>query len=189
MPLPVQFHRLAGTVPEGKISSEALRVSFRGQAYVLSPMEAGDPSKLLLAEGATEFDRPFDPKKWVLGVSAAPESSPEDVQAFYAVAHCGDPARLDDTLAFVSPRARGKRLSHLITYGVYLELLRLPRPFVLRQRIDHPKLRLHARCGFAPPLRPLRDGKVEVGRFDLHAVLSRIESENEIRELTLPKVA
>jgi hypothetical protein len=125
----------------------------------------------------------------VVGVSAAPAASPDDVHAFYAVAHSGDPGRLDDTLAFVCPRARGKRLSHLITYGVYLELLRLPRPFVLCQIIDHPKLQRHARCGFAPPLRPLRQGKVEVGRFDLHTVLSRIESENDVRELPLPKVA
>jgi len=28
------------------------------------------------------------------------------------------------------------------------------------------------------------DGKVELGNFDIHAILSRIESENEIVELT-----
>lgn len=188
MPFPFPHRRPAkiGTKPS---ASELRRVSFRGQTYVLSSLAPTDPARIVRAEGLEEFARDFDPARWIVGVSAAPEGSPGPVDAFYAVGHSGDPGRLDDTLAFVAPRARGKHLSHLITYGVYLELLRLPGPFVLCQIVDHPKLQLHARCGFAPPVRPLRDGKVEVGRFDLHAVLSRIESENEIRELPLTKVA
>lgn len=133
-----------------------------------------------------EVARDFDPARWVLGLSVAPADAPADVLGFYAVAHTGDPDRLDDTLAFVSPRARGLHLSHLLIYGMYLALLALERSFVLCEVIDHPRLRLHARCGFAPPVRPLRDGKVEAGRFDLHAVLSRIESEDDIREVPGP---
>jgi len=112
----------------------------------------------------------------------ATADAPSDVLGFYAIAHSGDPERFDDTLEFVAPRARGKHLSHLLIYGVYLELLELPQPFTLCETIDHPRLRLHARCGFAPPIRPLKDGRVEVGKFDLHAMLSRLESEDEIRE-------
>jgi hypothetical protein len=189
MLLPLSFKRPAGKGPERKVSSEVRRVSFRGKVYLLAPMDPADPERIVRAEGAPEFARPFAPETWILGVSAALDRSPGDVLAFYAVAHSGDRGRLDETLAFVSPRARGEHLSHLITYGTYLELLRLPHPFVLCQIIDHPKLRLHARCGLAPPLRPLRDGKVEVGRFDLHSVLSRIESENDIRELPAIRVA
>ncbi len=146
-------------------------------------MEPEDPKRIIEAAGSFEFTKTYERDEWVLGLSAAFERAPEDPQAFYAVAHSGDPERLDNNLAFVDPRARGKHLSHLVIYGVYLELLRLPGPFSLCEIIDHPRLRLHARCGFAPPVRKLRSGKVEINKFDLHAVLSRIEAEHEIREL------
>jgi hypothetical protein len=168
----------------GGPAGAARRFAFRRKEYVLSPISAEHPRRIAEAEGIAEFARDFDPERWVLGLAAAPADAPDDFLGFYGVAHTGDPQRLDDTLAFVSPRARGLHLSHLLIYGVYLALLALDRSFVLCESIDHPRLRLHARCGFAPPVRPLRDGKVEVGRFDLHAVLSRIESEDEIREVS-----
>jgi hypothetical protein len=162
------------------------RFDFRGKEYVLAPIAADHPRRIAEAEGGAEFARDFDPKRWVLGFGVAPARDPDDFLGFYAVAHTGNPERFDDTLAFVSPRARGLHLSHLLIYGVYLALLALDRSFVLCEVIDNPRLRFHARCGFAPPVRPLRDGKVEVGRFDLHAVLSRIEAEDEIREVLGP---
>lgn len=160
------------------------RFVFRGKEYLLSLLGPSDPQSIAEAEGMPEFARAFDPDRWVVGLAVAPKEAPEDALGFYAVAHRGNSERLDDTLALVSPRARGRHLSHLLVYGVYLELLGLDRSFVLCEAIDHPRLRLHARCGFAPPVRPLRDGKVEIGRFDLHAVLCRIESEDKIREVT-----
>ncbi|MBI5017436.1 MAG: hypothetical protein HZB55_18355 [Deltaproteobacteria bacterium] len=157
--------------------------TFRGQEYILRAIGPADPRRIAEAEGVTECAKDFPAQGWVVGLAVAKTEAPDDDLGFYAVAHGAAPERLDDTLAFVAPRARGLHLSHLLIYGVYLELLALDRPFVLCEMIDHPRLRLHARCGFAPPVRPLRDGKVELGRFDLHAVLCRIESEDDIREI------
>ncbi len=176
-------HSATPSEPHDGTSLEARRFLFRESVYRLSPLSPKDPERIARAEGALEYARPYDPSCWVLGLSAAPENEPEDIQAFYAVGHSGVPERLDNTLAFVCPGARGRHLSHLVIYGVYLELLRLPGFFVLCESIDHPRLRLHARCGFAPPVRKLRNGKVEIGRFEFHTVLSRIEAEDGIREL------
>lgn len=158
------------------------RFQFRGQGYVLIPIGPAEPFRIMAAEGAQDA-RSFDAARWVMGFAAARTEAPDDLLAFYAVAWTDDPATFDDTLAFVAPRARGLRLSHLLIYRMYLALLALDRSFVLCETIDNPRLRLHARCGFAPPVRPLRNGKVEVQRFDLHTVLCRIESEDDIREL------
>jgi len=165
-------------------SAAPRRFAFRGREYVLSSIEPDEPRRIAEAEGMAEFARDFDRERWMIGLSVAPADAPDDVLGFYAVAHTGDPERLDDTLAFVSPRARGRHLSHLLIYGVYLALLAFDRPFVLCEVIDNPRLQFHARCGFAPPVRPLRHGKIEIGRFDLHAVLCRIESEDDIREVS-----
>jgi len=160
----------------------------QGAEYVGYPIESDAPRKI--AEGAAqpEHARDFDPARWVLGLAVAEARRPGHPLGFYAVAHTGDPTCYDDTLIFVRPEARGRRLSLLLIYGAYLGLLRTSLSFRLREILDHPRLRLHARCGFAPPVRKLVDGKVELGNFDLHAVLSRIESENHIEELapTLP---
>ncbi|MBE0618330.1 MAG: hypothetical protein IH608_10455 [Proteobacteria bacterium] len=163
----------------------AFRRSYRlrGKRYVVYPI--GPAAPRWVAEGTAEpgFAREFDPARWVLGVAVAEADNAEQPLGFYAVAHQGDPTCYDDTLIFVRPEARGRRLSLLLVFVVYLELLRASLSFRLREAIDHPRLRLHARCGFAPPVRKLVDGKVELGNFDLHTVLSRIESENEIEEL------
>lgn len=156
---------------------------FRGESYVLTPIGPEEPGRIAAVEGAADVGRAFAPERWGLGVAVAETARPDDVLGFYALARSAEPTCFDDTLVFVSPRARGKRLSHLLLYGGYLELLRTCLSFRLREIIDHPRLRLHARCGFAPPVRRLVDGKVELGNFDLHALLSRIESENELVEL------
>lgn len=157
---------------------------FRGKPYLVLPIGPGDPRRILTSEGSMDTARAFDPSRWGSGVAVAETSRPERVLGFYALFHSGDPTCFDDTLVFVSPRARGKRLSHLLIYGGYLQVLRKYLSFRIREVVDHPRLTLHTRCGFAPPIRPLVDGKVELGNFDIHAILSRIESENEITELT-----
>lgn len=159
------------------------RLRFRGETYLLAPIGPADPRRICELEGASEEARDFAPERWVTGVSVARDGAPVNPLGFYAVAHSGAPGRLDDTLIFVSPRARGRHLSHLLIYGMYLALLARGGDFRLCEVIDHPRLRLHTRCGFAPPVRKLVDGRVEVGPFDLHAVLSRLESEDEIEEL------
>lgn len=168
---------------DGSGCHKSRRFSFREQTYVLYVIRPEEPRRILEAEGLGDLARDYDPDRWVLGLSAARTDAPEDILGFYAIAHSGNPSRFDDTLLFVVPRARGRHLSHLLAYGVYLALLEIPHPFTLREIIDHPRLRLHARCGFAPPIRSLTDGRVEVDRFDLNALLSRLESEDEIREL------
>lgn len=157
---------------------------FRGQDYVLTPIGPEDPARIAEAEGAADVGRAFAPERWGLGVAVAQTARPDDLLGFYALGRSTEPTCFDDTLIFIAPRARGRRLSHLLLYGGYLELLRTCLSFRLREIIDHPRLRLHTRCGYAPPVRQLVDGKVELGNFDLHAVLSRIESENELVELT-----
>lgn len=152
--------------------------------FVLQPLRPEDPRRLAEEAGASSFARPFAPERWVTGFAAARPERPDDRLGFYAVGHSGDPTCFDDTLIFVRPSERGLGLSHLLIYGVYLELLRKSLSFRLREAIDLPRLRLFGRCGFAPPVRPLVDGKVEVGNYDLHAILSRIEAEDDIAELT-----
>ncbi len=163
----------------------ALRRNYllRGRRYVVYPIGPNDPRRIADDAGAPGYVRDFDPARWVVGLAAADADRPDEPLGFFAVAHGGDPTCYDDNLVFVRPEARGRRLSLLLLYTVYLELLRTSLSFRLREVVDHPRLRLHARCGFAPPVRKLVDGKVELGNFDLHAVLSRIESENEIEEL------
>ncbi len=152
--------------------------------FVLAPLGPGDPRRIAEEAGADEFARDFAPDRWAVGLSAARRDRPEERLGFYAVAHSGDPTCFDDTLVFVKPSARGLGLSHLLIYGVHLELLRKSLSFRLREAIDQPRLRLFGRCGFAPPVRPLVDGKVEVSNYDLHAILSRIEAEDEVVELS-----
>lgn len=171
-----------GEDPENGLFS-IRRLRFRGGIYLLAPIGPADPRRICELEGAPEEARDFAAGRWVVGVSVAQDGAPESPLGFYAVAHSGTPGLLDDTLIFVSPRARGRHLSHLLVYGVYLALLARGGDFRLCEVIDHPRLRLHTRCGFAPPVRKLVDGRVEVGPFDLHAVLSRLESEDEIEEL------
>jgi len=160
------------------------RFLFRGKTYLILPIGPDDPARILTAEGFPDDARGFDADRWGSGVAVADATCAGRTLGFYALAHSGDPTCFDDTLIFISPRARGRRLSQLLLYGGYLELLRKYLSFRIREIIDHPRLRLHTRCGFAPPVRPLVDGKVELGNFDIHAILSRIESENEIVELT-----
>jgi len=169
--------------PDPVESKPSRRVLFRGRPYLFLPLGPDGPARIAAAEEVADQGRAFEPRRWGVGVALAEAGRPNDVLGFYALAHSGEPTCFDDTLIFVSPRARGKRLSHLLMYGGYLELLRKYLCFRVREIIDHPKLRLYARCGFAPPVRPLVDGKVELGNFDLHAILSRIESENELVEL------
>jgi hypothetical protein len=176
---------LPGDVPYAAPIPMEQRYLFRGEAYCLAPIGPGEPSRMVAREGFPGLAPSFRTDRWVLGLSVSTDSKPEDALGFYALAFSSNAERFDDTFVFVSPRARGRRLSHLLLYGVYTELLQRPGPFRLCEVIDHPRLRLHARCGFAPPVRPLIDGKVEVGKQDLHAVLSRLESEDEIQELLL----
>ncbi|RMG86266.1 MAG: hypothetical protein D6708_14480, partial [Candidatus Dadabacteria bacterium] len=70
-----------------------------------------------------------------------------------------------------------------LIWGVYRDLLERPGLFHLSEPGDVPRLDLHVRCGFAPPVRPLVDGRVRVGKYDLHTVLARLESEDEIEPL------
>jgi GNAT superfamily N-acetyltransferase len=163
-------------VPSGRLFRMGRR------QFLLAPLEPGEPKRIAEEAGAHEFVRVFEPDRWVVGLSAARPECPEDRLGFYAVAHSGEPTCFDDTLIFVKPSARGLGLSHLLIYGVHLELLRKSLSFRLREAIDQPRLRLFGRCGFAPPVRPLVDGKVEVSNYDLHAILSRIEAEDEVAE-------
>ncbi|GAB6062604.1 hypothetical protein [Deferrisoma palaeochoriense] len=159
------------------------RVRFRGKPYTLVPLGPDDPERIALAEGEPAFARRFAPERFVAGRAVAPDEAPDDLLGFYAVAHSGDPGVLDDTLIFVSPRARGQGLSHLLIWGVYRDLLERPGIFHLSEPGDVPRLDLHVRCGFAPPVRPLVDGRIRVGKYDLHTVLARLESEDEIEPL------
>ncbi len=168
----------APTGPAGRL----FRVGAR--QFLLTHLEPQDPKRIAEEADAPEFARDFEPERWVVGLGVTRPGRPEDRLGFYAVAHSGDPTCFDDTLIFVSPSARGLGLSHLLIYGVHLELLRKSLSFRLREAIDQPRLRLFGRCGFAPPVRPLVDGKVEVSNYDVHAILSRIEAEDEIVELT-----
>lgn len=161
-------------------------VRLHGESYLLRPIGPGDPPAIAAGGDAPEAARPFDPDRWVLGLALERADRPGDPLGFYAVAWSTDPECLDDTVIFVRAEARGRRLSLALVYGVYLELLDLPRPFRLREAVDHPRLRLHARCGFAAPIRRLVEGRAEIGRFDLHTLLSRIESEVGIEELPGP---
>ncbi|MEW6486703.1 MAG: GNAT family N-acetyltransferase [Thermodesulfobacteriota bacterium] len=164
----------------------------RGKTYRVYPIGPGEPRRIAEAAGEAAHARDFDPARWVVGLAVA-EAAADDGPAsetgaplgFYAVAHNGDPTCFDDTFLFVCPEARGKHVSLLLLYAMYSELLRTSLSFRLREAIDHPRLRLHARCGFAPPVRRLVDGKVEIGGYDLHALLARIESEDEIVDLSL----
>ncbi len=162
----------------------------RGRKYRVYPIGPGDPRRIAEAASEPSHGRDFDPARWVIGLAVAECGDGKGVKptgplGFYALAHSGDPNCYDDTLIFVRPDARGRDLSLLLLYAVYLELLRTSLSFRLREVIEHPRLRLFARCGFAPPVRKLADGKVEVSNFDLHAILSRIESEDEILDLSL----
>jgi len=159
------------------------RFLFRGQPYIVRQIGPEAPARIAAAEGAAELGRFFAHHRWGGGVAVGEAGRPDNLVGFYALAHSGDPTCFDDTLIFLGPRARGRRLSYLLIYGGYLELLRRYLSFRIREIVDHPKLGLHVRCGFAPPVRPLVDGKVELGNFDLHAILARIESENEIVDL------
>ncbi|MDW7710863.1 MAG: GNAT family N-acetyltransferase [Deferrisomatales bacterium] len=161
----------------------------RGRKYLVHPIGPGEPRRIAEAAGEPAHAREFAPSRWVLGLAAAEVGGegeePGVPLGFYALAHSGDPTCYDDTLIFVRPEARGRDLSFLLIYAAYGELLRTSLSFRLREATHHPRLRLFARCGFAPPVRPLVDGKVEVGNFDVHAILSRIESEAEIVDVSL----
>ncbi|GAB4278306.1 MAG: hypothetical protein Kow0092_34100 [Deferrisomatales bacterium] len=166
------------------------RVCFGGTRYVLFPIEPERARALLAARCETALPAcdpappALEPFRCRLLLAAAAEDAPRSLLGFYAVGYSQCPELLDETFLYVVPRARGRRLSHLLIYGVYSELLGRPGPLRLSERVDHPRLRLHARCGFGPPVRRLVDGKVEVGRSDLHVVLSRIEAENDLVELS-----
>jgi GNAT superfamily N-acetyltransferase len=186
MPFPVSSSRIPkeGT---GKL------YRLRGKTYRAYPIGPDEPRRIAEAAGDAAHARDFDPARWVVGLAVeevagdggpAPQGGGEPL-GFYAVAHSGDPTCYDDTFLFVCPAARGKHVSLLLLYAMYSELLRTSLSFRLREAIDHPRLRLHARCGFAPPVRRLVDGKVEIGGYDLHALLARIESEDEIVDLSL----
>lgn len=165
----------------------------RGRTYRVYPIGPDEPRRIAEAAEEPTCIRDFDSKRWVLGLAVeeadGAANSPGSVAGgeplgFYAVAHGDDPTCYDDTFLFVRSEARGRHLSLLLLYAVYSELLRTSLSFRLREVIDHPRLRLHARCGFAPPVRRLVEGKVEIGSYDLHALLARIESEDEIVDLS-----
>lgn len=168
------------------------RYRLRGKEYRVYPIGPDEPRRIAEAAGEAACGRDFDPARWVVGLAVAeaqtdggPALEPTTPLGFYAVAHSGDPTCFDDTFLFVCPQARGRHLSLLLLYAMYSELLRTSLSFRLREAIDHPRLRLHARCGFAPPVRRLVEGKVEIGGYDLHSLLARIESEDEIVDLSL----